>query len=218
MRQLHALAGVAALAVVTTFAASGWADLAPPGRPPDTCTMEQQAAPGQECHPCRAYYGNHEHCPESLAAFGFTKKCRSYGASNWSEIWCRPESAASAKVPSKILEQLSDASGKPGPMPSGLPAPSAAASGAPAPSASAAPVASGAEPVAPAAAAPPPAPSAEGSSPASPASVPSAPPRKAGACSMGGQGAADSSLLVACAAALAMVTRRRSEKRPNGGA
>src|SRR5690349_24233643 len=130
MRQIRVLV---AAALVLSFANEARADLAPPADFVETCTLEKQASAGQECQACRAYYGNHDHCSNSLSALGFAQKCRSRGASTWSEVWCRSASPNAAKVPASILAQLSDAQGKPGPSPS--------ASAAPAPSGSVAPLA-----------------------------------------------------------------------------
>lgn len=114
------------------------ADITVPGA--DTCTLEKQAKPGQECHMCRAFYGNADHCPESLAAYGFKQQCRSGGASVWSEMWCRAASPSAPKVPPDLIGQLGDAKAKAPPAPTAPPAP-------PAPPGTDAPAGPGEEPV-----------------------------------------------------------------------
>jgi hypothetical protein len=167
-----------ALAFALTVALPGYADVAPPSSFVETCTLEKQAHSGEECHACRAYFGNGKHCSESLSAYGFAERCRSHAASAWSEIWCRAASPSAPKVPESVIKQLSDAAGKPGPVPSGsaapIPTPSTPPALEPAPPASAAPIASAAPP---ASAAP---------APVAAATVPPGPPRKSGACSFGG--------------------------------
>lgn len=205
MRAIHAFA---AATLLLTTAAPSRADVAPPADFVETCTLERQASAGEECNACRAYHGNHKHCPESLAAFGFAKKCRSRGASSWSEVWCRAASPSAPKVPANILAQLNDAQGKPGPMPSGLVAP------APAPSASALPSASAASPVdAPpaVASAAPVVTSAKPAASSKPASAPpSTPPGKKQSCAVGAHEAGNtSSFLAAAALAVALLRRQR---------
>ena len=193
MRQIHAFV---AASLVLGLAGKSRADLAPPGDFVETCTLEKQASAGQECQACRAYYGNHDHCSNSLSALGFAQKCRSRGASTWSEVWCRSASPNAAKVPASILAQLSDAQGKPGPLPS--------ASAAPAPSGSLAPLAPStvaAPSTAPAAA------TAKSATPSAPTPAPS--PTKKGSCAIGrAPNAGTSSLLVVAAFAVGFLRRR----------
>ena len=98
---------------ISTLAATAAADLPPPAGFVETCTTEKQAKPGTECLSCAAYHGNFGHCSDSLASYGFTKSCKSRGASVWSEVWCRPEKPDAAKVPAEVLAQLGDANGHP---------------------------------------------------------------------------------------------------------
>ena len=88
------------------------ADLAPPAGYVETCTLEKQATPADECYSCRAYYGNRDHCSSSLQSYGFASRCRSGGASVWSEVWCRTKSANAKAVPANVLGQLADSNGK----------------------------------------------------------------------------------------------------------
>jgi MYXO-CTERM domain-containing protein len=194
MRPLHLLV---AATLALTFAAASRADVAPPTGFVETCTLEKQASPGQECHDCRAYYGNHDHCSNSLSSFGFSQKCRSRGASSWSEVWCRAASPSAAKLPGPILAQLNDASGKPGPLPSGLaPTPAPSASEAATPAASAAP---SALPTAPPA--PPPT--------SAPTPSPAPAPKKRSCAFSGHERGGSSTLLAAAGVALAVLRRRR---------
>jgi len=183
-----------AAAFVSSFAARAAADITVPGHV-ETCTMAKQAKAGQECHECNAFHGNHTHCPDSLASYGFTQTCRTNGASVWSEIWCRAASPAAKKVPPEVIGQLSNASSKVRPDPTaastGTPAatPTAAPTSAPAPTPTAAPAPS--DLLAPG---PPP-----------------VPPQQGCACTTSGDatGPLTAALLAAGAAAVIAVRRRR---------
>ncbi|HEX2731352.1 MAG TPA: hypothetical protein VHM70_07105 [Polyangiaceae bacterium] len=180
-----------ALSLLMTLAVQARADVAPPAGFEETCTLDKQARPGQECHQCDAFYGNPEHCPRSLLGFGFTQTCRTRGASVWSEIWCRAASTTATPVPAAILEQLSDPDGKPGPTPS---APSESASAAPAPSPSARP--------------PTPAPT----STVTPAPQPPSQQKPHSGCGMAGDGSPEVPLVAAAGILLAVWRRRRGCK------
>jgi hypothetical protein len=87
------------LAVVVVPA---YADVAPPENYVETCTMEKQQTGNLECFPCSgtmsagaADSGIEGMCedPATYEADGYEKKCQTAGASNWTEIWCRPGSA-----------------------------------------------------------------------------------------------------------------------------
>ena len=137
------------------------ADIAPPPGYVEQCTLAKQSKPQDECHACSAFYGNAAHCSESLKSYGFTQRCRTGGASVWSEIWCRKKDSSPA-VPASILEQLGNASAHPattGAAPTDPSVPSASA-------VPAAPSALSAEPAAPTAA--PPAPTQLEATPPSP--------------------------------------------------
>jgi MYXO-CTERM domain-containing protein len=82
-------AGAIALAVVLS-AAPALADIPPPSGYVEECTLARQQKPGTECVGCGSYHGTVEKCSNLLASSGFTKACQTYGASAWSEVWCRP--------------------------------------------------------------------------------------------------------------------------------
>lgn len=190
MRVPRPLFAFAALAVLGA-ALPARADITVPGRV-ETCTMEKQAKAGLECHECRAYHGNPDHCPASLSSYGFKQACRSGGASVWSEIWCRAPGAGAAKVPPELLGQLGNPSSIAPAANTAAPGPAPTNTG-PAPANTAAP---GEEPVP------------ENVLPAGPPPVP--PPQGCG-CSVIGEGDAPlaASLLAAVAAAAVAIRRRR---------
>jgi MYXO-CTERM domain-containing protein len=202
-----------AAAVAFTLAGAAAADVTVPGYV-ETCSLAKQAKAGQECFDCRAYYGNHDHCSDSLASFGFTQTCRTGGASAWSEVWCRAASPAAKKVPPEILGQLSRADSHvkadPGaPPPATPPAPTAAATGAPAPSSASAATGLPAPGGAPAATGLP----APGSAPQGPPGPPPQPQPQGCGCTVGTEGAAPlfASLLAGVAAAAIALRRRHRQ-------
>lgn len=102
-----------ALVAALTLSTLARADIAPPPGFVESCTMKAQSAGGKECMSCAAFYGNSDHCEESLGSYGFTQGCRTGGASVWSEVWCRPASAKAVPVPKDVLAQLDKAAGRP---------------------------------------------------------------------------------------------------------
>lgn len=87
-----------ALIAATLLAVTGSpvaADMPPPPGHVETCTLEARRLPGQECRVCGAYFGSRAEC-DQLGTQGYRSQCRSYGASVWREIWCRPADAAAA--------------------------------------------------------------------------------------------------------------------------
>ena len=102
MRVSVALAMVAATTLASVVA---HADIAPPPGWKETCTEDQQKKPGEECVSCRAYYGNAQHCTKLLASYAFQSRCKTRGASVWSELWCRGGGNAK-KLPANIVTAL----------------------------------------------------------------------------------------------------------------
>jgi hypothetical protein len=100
--------GLIACAAVTLFAQSVRADIAPPPGWKESCTEDQQKKPGEECLSCSAYYGNVQHCSKLLASYEFESRCKTRGASVWSELWCRKSSPSAKKVPPNIMAALSN--------------------------------------------------------------------------------------------------------------
>ncbi|MBK7584045.1 MAG: hypothetical protein IPI67_28090 [Myxococcales bacterium] len=97
MRTLFVGLAVAALGL---SAGSARADLPAPG--PETCSLEKQQKPGEDCVSCSASFEDTEACKTKHSASGYSQRCRSSGASVWTEVWCResPEPVASAAASS----------------------------------------------------------------------------------------------------------------------
>jgi hypothetical protein len=92
------------------FAASALparADVPPPPDYVENCTVAKQQTATTECLECRAYYGASSRCQTMLAPYCFTKICKTYGASVWSDILCRTKGATAPVVPAEITGALS---------------------------------------------------------------------------------------------------------------
>ncbi|MCK6537417.1 MAG: hypothetical protein L6Q84_30985 [Polyangiaceae bacterium] len=115
------------LAAGLLLAPTAFADLAPPPGYVEPCTVEKQQKSNETCITCSTYHAEPDACVKQHAGRGFSHRCRSRGASVWTEVWCKPSSGVDV------------ASTLPGPDASGVdaaspPMPSASASStAPAP-------------------------------------------------------------------------------------
>jgi uncharacterized protein (TIGR03382 family) len=49
---------------------------------------------GLECQSCQAHHGAPDACATTLGKDGYRKMCKSWGASAWSEVWCKGEPTA----------------------------------------------------------------------------------------------------------------------------
>ncbi len=66
------------------------ADLPPPPDYVEQCTLEKQKQPEEECTVCGAYFGARDRCEKEFGTKGYSFHCRTYGASVWKEVWCKP--------------------------------------------------------------------------------------------------------------------------------
>jgi hypothetical protein len=82
-------------AALTVQAASAAANLAPPQVYVETCTVENQERPEEECRRCDAHFGERDRCEREFGTKDYRYRCRTYGVSVWSEIWCRPSAQES---------------------------------------------------------------------------------------------------------------------------
>ena len=103
------------------LAPTAFADLAPPPGYVEPCTVDKQQKSNETCIACSTYHAEPDACVKQHAGRGFAHRCRSRGASVWTEVWCKPSSGVDV------------ASTLPGPDASGVdaaspPMPSASAS------------------------------------------------------------------------------------------
>lgn len=75
------------------------ADIPPSPGYVETCTVENEQRPGEECVLCGdAYHGERDACEKQHGPAGYARRCRTAGASVWKEVWCK-QSAAAAGPP-----------------------------------------------------------------------------------------------------------------------
>jgi hypothetical protein len=83
------------LFVLLASTSSSWvspsqADVAPPPDYVERCNVERVRGPGEQCESCGTFFREPNKCVESLGSQGFQQRCRTSGASVWTEIWCKP--------------------------------------------------------------------------------------------------------------------------------
>jgi hypothetical protein len=90
------------LALFGVSAYTARADVPPGPGYIESCTVELQQIGGTECVACGdAYHGDREACARKLAPQGYARRCKSRGASVWTEVWCREQKAA-APAPAEV--------------------------------------------------------------------------------------------------------------------
>ncbi|MBI4705366.1 MAG: hypothetical protein HY744_30030 [Deltaproteobacteria bacterium] len=179
--RLSSCCGVLAAAAIALATGAARADIPPPPGYVEQCTVERQQKPGEICEACgESFFREPDACAKRYAGTPFGERCRTAGASVWTELWCRP--AAGEPKPVPTAAPVSPPSAGPSPTPTLTIA---------APSAPAPPTAR--PPTPPAAAASPPAPK----------------PATAGSCALADAGDAIGALLVGLGAALARAAARR---------
>jgi len=80
--------------IVLVLATLALADVPPPEGYVESCTVANHQSDTVECQKCDAYHGGREPC-EALEKQGYTRQCKTRGASVWDEVMCRPKGAAS---------------------------------------------------------------------------------------------------------------------------
>lgn len=79
-----------ALALGLALPSLARADVPPEPGYVETCTVENQQGAGEECLVCGdAYHGDVDACKKHEAT-GHSRRCKTRGASVWSEVWCKP--------------------------------------------------------------------------------------------------------------------------------
>jgi hypothetical protein len=107
-----------ALFFVVVSSAAALADTPPPDGYVETCTSAKRQTATSECLECRAWVSQMNRCTDMLVPYCYTKVCHSYGASVWTEVFCRTKDANAPVVPSETLTLLS--SGENAPVDSGV--------------------------------------------------------------------------------------------------
>jgi hypothetical protein len=82
----------------TIYVTPAFADVAPPLGYVEQCTVAIQQGPGKSCIACPSSYltfaGDAATCQSQYEGAGYAKACKSYGASVWTEVWCRADADA----------------------------------------------------------------------------------------------------------------------------
>jgi hypothetical protein len=80
---------IGVLLATAAFAGMAAADVPPPEDYVETCTLDQQQKPGEECVACQAtYFDDPNPCQEQYGPLGYSNRCKSWGTSH-TEIWCK---------------------------------------------------------------------------------------------------------------------------------
>lgn len=66
------------------------ADVPPPPGYVEQCTVEKQCKKDEEGDACGAWHGDRDKCEKKHAQDGFVRRCKTRGASVWTEVYCRP--------------------------------------------------------------------------------------------------------------------------------
>jgi hypothetical protein len=106
------------LVLALTFAAHAAADVAPPEGYVEECTAAKKTTVNTECIECRGIRpgaDNAERCTTLLAPYCYASVCHAYGATVFTEVWCRTKGPEVPTVPDEITSQLMQ-TGAPVPM------------------------------------------------------------------------------------------------------
>lgn len=92
---------IALFATVTLpFIAS--ADIPPPPGYVEQCTVAKQCGADEVGSTCGTYHGEPDKCDKLYSGTAFTRKCRTRGASVWSEVWCAPKGTPDPAKPQPL--------------------------------------------------------------------------------------------------------------------
>jgi len=86
-------------AVLLLAALAARADVAPPPGYRESCTVERQRRRGETCVECSTFDEQPQACAQEHADDGYVRRCRTSGASAWTEVWCGPAGAPEAPAP-----------------------------------------------------------------------------------------------------------------------
>ena len=95
-----------ALASSMAVMGSARADVPPPDGYVEKCTVAKQETPATECLACGSGHFANGRCSKLLTPYCFGNVCQSYGATAFTEVWCRTKSERQVAVPPEILTIL----------------------------------------------------------------------------------------------------------------
>lgn len=120
---MRALLAIFAALAVTAVSTPALADLAPPPGYVEKCTVENHQNDGKTCTSCAADFKSRDRCESELGTKGYTRACRTRGASVWSEVWCLEAKPAPTPTPGPAEPAPTPTPAEPAPAPSPNPAP-----------------------------------------------------------------------------------------------
>ena len=108
--------GLAVALTVLGVAGSALADLAPPDDYVENCTVETQQAAGETCVTCEVTFEDFEACANTYEPQGYAKRCKTWGSSVYSEVFCKAGSVdgTGGNAGSAGSSPVSESGGTPG--------------------------------------------------------------------------------------------------------
>jgi hypothetical protein len=100
---------IPALLIAQAFASHAVADVAPPDGYVEECTVAKKTTADTECLECKGLHPgaeNAERCTTLLTPYCYTSVCHAYGATVFTEVWCRTKGPEVPTVPDEIAAQL----------------------------------------------------------------------------------------------------------------
>ena len=84
------------------------ADVAPPNDYVEACTLKKKTTSSSECVECQNSQMNDSkaRCGQLLSPYCYEQVCQTYGASVWTEVWCRTKSEGRAGIAGVDLEPI----------------------------------------------------------------------------------------------------------------
>ena len=89
------------------------ADVPPPEGYVETCTIAKRQTATSECLACASWVSQINRCTNLLVPYCYTKVCKTYGASAWTEVFCRTKDPNAPVVPSDTITILTSPGGAP---------------------------------------------------------------------------------------------------------
>lgn len=109
--------------MILLLASFALADIPPPDDYVETCTVAQ-ACEGEGVACGDAYFGDRGACARQYAEQGYTRACKTRGASTWTEVWCLTGEPEPIVVPDAEPKPDEEAKPEP-PAPAPVPEPPA---------------------------------------------------------------------------------------------
>jgi hypothetical protein len=91
------------------FTSHAAADVAPPDGYVEECTVAKKTTADTECLECKGLHPgaeNADRCTTLLSPYCYTSVCHAYGATVFTEVWCRTKGPDVPAVPNEIATQL----------------------------------------------------------------------------------------------------------------